>query len=419
MQRTFTSRTRRLEPYAAFALSFVSVIGTLAVLAVPLGAVATGGGSNAHPYFAHASIVPFASPTCSTTSLCTSTVLAAYQFGPLLVNSTMNGTGQSIAIVDACGDSNIVTDVATFDTAMGLPAINLSIFQPQGTPCSDPTGWGVETALDVEWAHAMAPGATINLIEAASASTGSLYGAWNYTLVNHLGNSISNSWGGNGACPTVARGLLATAAHQHVTVLASGGDSGRWGSGTHFAIQQPADCQNVLTIGGTSLHVANVSGAYTSESAWSGGGGGYVKGAAEPAYQKTANITDSFTVLGKPDVSAVADPGTGVWIFDKSAGGWFVVGGTSVSCPIWAGFVADVNSWRSANAFGALGTVNPFLYLSVYGANHGSANYSVTVHDVTTGSNGWSAGTGWDAATGIGSFKAYPLATLLANSPKA
>ncbi len=419
MQRTSTPRTRRIETITALALSVLSVVGTLAVLAAPSGAAGLGSGWAAHPNLARAAIVPTASPTCSTTSLCVSTVLTAYQFGPLIINGTMNGTGQAIAIVDACGDSNIATDVSTFDSAMGLPPVNLTVYQPQGTPCSDPTGWGVETALDVEWAHAMAPGAAINLIEAASASSTNLYGAWNYTLVHHLVNSISNSWGGSGACPTVARSLLVTAGKQHVTILASSGDSGRWGSGTHFRSQQPADCQNVLTIGGTTLSVVNTSGAYSSESAWSGSGGGYVKGAPEPTYQTTANITDSFAVLGKPDVSAVADPGTGVWIFDKSAGGWFVVGGTSVACPIWAGFVADVNSWRAANVFPSLGLVNPFLYTSVYGVNHGSANYSVTSHDVTSGSNGWSAGTGWDAATGIGTFKGYPLANLLANSPKA
>ncbi|HEY6237845.1 MAG TPA: S53 family peptidase [Thermoplasmata archaeon] len=419
MQRTAGHRTHGPTTIAAVALSLLSLVGTLALLAAPTSAVPASSAGSAHPDFARASIVPLASPTCSTTSLCVSTVLTAYQFGPLLINATMNGTGQSIAIVDACGDSNLATDVAAFDAAMGLGPINLSIFQPQGTPCSDPTGWGVETALDVEWAHAMAPGATINLIAAASSSTANLYGAWNYTLSHHLGNAISNSWGGSGGCPTIARTALATAGTQHVTVLASSGDSGRWGSGTLFGVQQPADCQTVLTVGGTHLKVVNVSGAYSSESAWSGSGGGYVTGAGEPAYQKKANITDSFAVLGKPDVSAVADPGTGVWIFDQSAGGWLVVGGTSVSCPIWAGFVADVNSWRAANGFAALGPVDMFLYNSVYGVNHGSANYPVTIHDVTSGSNGWSAGTGWDAATGVGSFRGYPLANLLAHSPKA
>ncbi|MCI4360092.1 MAG: peptidase S8/S53 subtilisin kexin sedolisin, partial [Thermoplasmata archaeon] len=160
-------------------------------------------------------------------------------------------------------------------------------------------------------------------------------------------------------------------------------------------------------------------GSYTSESAWSGSGGGYVPKTSEPAYQSSVKITDTYKELGKPDVSAVADPSTGVWVYEKASGGWFVVGGTSVACPIWAAFLADTNSWRAANTFGGLGSVNSFLYTSIYGVSGGSTNYSVAFHDVTSGSNGWSAGTGWDAATGLGSFQAYALANLLANNAAA
>ena len=371
-----------------------------------------------HPDLAVGAIHPMTSPKCSGSGLCPTQVQSAYSFASLLKNSTMNGTGQSIVIVDACGDSAIASDVATFDSINKLPAINLTVYQPQGKPCSNPTGWGLETALDVEWSHAMAPGAAIHLVEARTASNANLFSAWNYSLKNHLGSVISNSWGGAGACASQPAYLVAQAAKAGVTILASAGDSAAWGSGLRQAAQEPADCAAVLTVGGTTLSITS-NGSYSSESAWSSGGGGYVPKTTEPGYQATAKITDPYSELGKPDVAAVADPATGVWIYEKSSGGWFVIGGTSVACPIWAAFLADVNSWRAANSYSGVGSLDPFLYTSVYGVGGGSSNYTAAVHDVTTGSNGWSAGTGWDAASGLGSFIAYPLANQLANNAAA
>jgi subtilase family serine protease len=400
------------------ALALLFVGGFAGAVATSVRAPGLGAALGFHPFLTANGIHPLATPSCSTSGLCPSQVLTAYQFAPLIANSTMNGTGQAVVIIDACGDSAIASDVATFDSMFGLPPINLTVYKPQGTPCSDPTGWGVETALDVEWAHAMAPGAAIHLVEAKSATNSALYGAWNYSLNNHLGLVFSNSWGGSGACTATITKLLTKATTAGVTILASSGDSGAWGSGKRLAAQQPADCPAVVTVGGTTLNVGT-GGSYSSESAWSGSGGGYTPRTTEPTYEKTANISDSFHQLAKPDVAAVANPSTGVWMYDAAAGGWFVVGGTSVACPIWAAYLADVNSWRAANGFGGLGSMNAFLYGSIYGVNGGLANYSASFHDVTTGSNGWSAGTGWDAATGIGSFQAYPLANLLANDPKA
>ncbi len=400
-------------------LATVLVVLTLSVPILP-GALTAGAllAESAHPFLHRSTITPALSPTCSTSALCPSMVRQAYQFSTLVSNSTTNGTGQTVVIVDACGDSGISADLSTFDSTFGLPPANLSVYQPQGTPCSDPTGWGLETALDVEWAHVVAPGASIALVEAATASTTNLFGAWNYSLTHHLGNAISNSWGGAGGCPSVARSLLNTATTQHVTVLASSGDSAAWGSGTVASASLPADCRSAVAVGGTTLSV-NATGVYQSESAWSGSGGGYVPSTKEPTYQAGAKINDSYSELAKPDVAAVANPNTGVWVYEKGGGGWFVVGGTSVACPIWAAFVTDVDSWRAAKGFTALGNVLPFLYKSVYGVNGTSTHYASTVHDVTSGSNGWSAGTGWDAATGVGSFRGYPLASFLASSKSA
>ncbi|HTT35983.1 MAG TPA: S53 family peptidase [Thermoplasmata archaeon] len=409
--RTVSSRASRGATWSSLllaAFAVAAVVSPAPVLAVGLFA------ASVHPDLVHPSTVaPLSSPTCSSYGLCPADVTSAYGMSSLLGNATTNGTGQTVVIVDACGDANIVSDLSTFDSAFGLADPTLSIYQPQGTPCSDPTGWGLETALDVEWSHVMAPGASIALVEAKSASNANLFGAWNYSLVNGLGLTISNSWGGTGGCPSTARTLLASAQASHVTVLASSGDSAAWGYGTKRTIQEPADCANVLAVGGTSLSI-NSSGGYGGESAWSGGGGGYVTGVREPAYQARVNITDSSGYLGKPDVAAVADPSTGVWVYEKSSGGWLPVGGTSVACPIWAGYLADINGWRAAKSFPGLGDLIPFLYKAVYGVNGGSPAYATSFHDVTSGSNGWSAGAGWDAATGLGSMQGAALAALLA-----
>ncbi|MFI5417296.1 MAG: hypothetical protein ACHQ2Y_00150 [Candidatus Lutacidiplasmatales archaeon] len=390
------------------------------------GLSAGAGGSTAPHFLSSASAEPSiivrgsAHPgaiSCSGSGLCPSQLRQAYNFTGLVNNASTNGTGQSIVIVDACGDSKIASDLTTFDKAFHLPAATLTVYHPQGTPCAQ-TSWAIETALDVEWSHAMAPGAAINLVIASKSTDASLYAAWNYSLLNKLGLQISNSWGGNGGCSSVPKTIIATAAAAGVTVLASAGDSGAWGSGTRAKVQLPADCNQTIAVGGTTLSMSK-GGGYGSESAWGGSGGGYVTGTVEPLDQKAAKIPDSYKQVAKPDVSAVADPLTGVWVYEQRLGGWTVVGGTSVSCPLWAGFVADANSWRAANSFGSLGAFGAYLYLHVYGAGGLSANYSATIHDVTTGSNGWSAGTGWDAATGIGSFNAYPLAQQLGNDPAA
>jgi subtilase family serine protease len=211
---------------------------------------------------------------------------------------------------------------------------------------------------------------------------------------------------------------LDTAAADNVTVLASAGDSGYWGQGAPIPAQDPADCRSVLTVGGTSLSVSK-SGAYVGESAWGGSGGGYVPSTTEPTYQARTYLSDSFGVLAKPDVAAVADPSTGVWVYNSLYGGWNLVGGTSVACPLWAGVVADVNDERASLGFSPLGTLNAFLYDQLYGANGTRAGYATDFHDVTSGSNGWAAGPGWDAATGLGSFNGAPIIHTLAHAPKA
>jgi len=314
---------------------------------------------------------PAVTPTCTPTGLCPAMMLNAYNVASLQSAGT-TGTGQTIVLVDACKDPTIASDLTAFDAQFGLPNPTLNVIYPQTTPsclASLQKDWDVEISLDVEWSHVMAPSATIDLLLAKTQSTTNLIGAWTYALTNKLGDQISNSWGGSGACTSVEKSALATANTDHVTILASAGDSEAWGSGTSQTIQNPADCENVLTVGGTTLNVTS-TGTYIGESAWgpscisgSGTGGGYVTGTSEPSYQSSVKINDAPKLLGKPDVAADADPCTGVWVFDSQTylgwpTAWGVVGGTSLSCPLWAGFMADVNQVRSSmSGFSPAGTL--------------------------------------------------------------
>jgi len=261
----------------------------------------------------------------------------------------------------------------------------------------------------------MAPGADIQLIVSATPNNTDMFGSWGYAISNHLGQQISNSWSGRAHCKSFIRTELTAARQAHVTLLASAGDAAAWGSGTSRRAGDPADCAPVMAVGGTSLSVT-ASGAYRGESAWYGTGGGYVPGSSEPKYQSAAKISDPYGEIGKVDVAAVADPGTGVWIYNGNFGGWTTVGGTSVACPIWAALVADANALRASHTYPALGAFTAYLYRSVYGVSGGGPTYGKEFHDVTTGSNGWSAGTGWDVPTGLGSMNAGALVGDLGNT---
>ena len=361
-------------------------------------------------------IVANTSPTVScgdVSELCPSMLTLAYDMNAMQ-SKGINGTGQSIVIDDACGDPNIASDLQTFDSQWGLSNPTLNIYQPQGTPCSN-ADWSLETSLDVEWAHVVAPGATINLVEAASYENNDLFKDWTYALSHSLGNTISNSWinYGGGVCPSSVVKILNTATADHVTILAAAGDEGAWGEGKTVGPSYPVDCEQVVGVGGTTLNVQS-SGKYVSESAWAGSGGGYVTGVKEPTYQSSVQIKEAYKdTLAKNDVSADANPSTGVLIYNAGDGGWIVVGGTSVACPLWAAFLADANQVRASNGYNALGDVVPFLYTNIYGVKGSGANYTSDFHDVKTGNNGWPAGKGWDVPTGIGTFKASNLVETL------
>lgn len=366
----------------------------------------------------------------------------AYDFNQIkLANGvTADGSGQTIAIVDAYNDPKISSDLAVFDQTFDLNAPpSLKVVNGNGSsklPATD-AGWAGEISLDVEWAHAMAPGANILLVEANTDSLTDLMDAVNYAR-NAAGVSVvSMSWGGSeffGWNGTEFTGqtqydayFTTPSEHQGITFVAAAGDSG-----VYSGVQWPASSPNVISVGGTSLYVANTTGTYYTESSWSGTSGGFSQVELEPAYQDAAQNSGMRT---SPDVAYDADPDTGVAVYDSVAYegsvGWQVVGGTSAGAPQWAALVAIADQGRvaagKATLDGASQTL-PALY-SLYESPGGPtyADYTSDFNDIIDQGGGgghyhWRFGgfgsanpatTGYDTSTGLGTPKAGALVSAL------
>lgn len=353
-----------------------------------------------------------------------------------LIGSGDDGAGETIVIFDSFGSPTIASDLASFDAGFGLPAPpSFKILSPLGTVPFNPNqipdqiGWAAETTLDVEWAHAMAPDASIVLMTSPVDETEGVQGMpqfnqlENYALKHRLGHIWSQSWGATENTLFTPGGeqvfqqfesTYAHAAARGVTVLASTGDNGTANPETNGTsifpfptVNFPASSPLVTAVGGTTL-AADTSGDYQSETVWNsdGGatGGGISQKFGEPLYQRLLPGSDQTLLAGNrgiPDISWVADPNSPVLIylsfFGQSAAGWYTIGGTSVGSPSWAGLVADLDQLAGH----PLGLLNPYLY--VLGA------LGLGFHDVTVGNNGvngvagYNATPGWDAATGFGS----------------
>jgi hypothetical protein len=314
------------------------------------------------------------------------------------------GAGQTIAIIDAYNNPNIIADAATYSTQYGLPQFNtagnptLKVLNEsgQGSPLAANTTssthiWDEEISADVEWAHSIAPMANIILFEAGSSGLFDLYSAA-ATAAAYAGVSVvSMSFGSSEFSSESNYDSIFTTptGHQGVTFLASTGDSGS-------PAEYPAYSPNVVAVGGSVLTV-NSDGSYNTESGWSGSGGGISKYETQPAFQ-SGNVNGlSTTLRTAPDVSILA---TGLSIYDSWAGGannggYVSVSGTSLSCPIWAGLIAIADQGRVANGLGTLDGPSqtlPMLYQLP----------STDFHDITSGSNGASARAGYDLVSGRG-----------------
>jgi subtilase family serine protease len=320
-----------------------------------------------------------------------------------------NGARQTIAIITAYNDSNITADLATFDNQFGLTSPPSTFFNVWnlGATTTD-AGWALETSLDVEWAHAIAPGANILLVEAPSASAFDLLTAVNEARSQPGVSVVSMSWGmpefqgEQGLDPLFNTPVF----HNGVTFVAASGDSGAW-----YGPMYPSVSPGVLAVGGTSLTLSPVGG-YGSETGWSGSTGGFSgydmnwsSYETKPAYQTAALQAAGldYGVRTTPDVSFNADPNSGVSVYDSvpynGQSGWFQVGGTSAAAPAWAGLIAIAN--QGLNLAGVRTLSGTQALWDLY------ALPSSFYHDITSGFNGYSATPGYDLVTGLGTPQAY------------
>jgi len=333
-------------------------------------------------------------------------VVHAYGFD----QQTLTGSGQTIAIVDAYDNPNIASDLAAFDTKFGLPgtdtgtgATSVSSFftkvnqngSTSGLPAAN-AGWATEIALDVEWAHAIAPGANIRLVEANSASDSDLLAAVDNGAAN--AQVVSMSWGGSEFSTETSAAYEGHFTKSGVTFVASSGDYGAPPS-------WPAISTNVLAVGGTKLNLTS-SNTWSSETGWGNGfwtpffggsGGGISKYELKPSYQ--SSVTQSSKYRTSPDVAYDADPNSGFKVLDSyGSGGWVTVGGTSAGSPQWAALIALADQSRGA----PLTTTQTLS--TIYSLP------SSDFHDITSGNAGsYSAKAGYDLVTGRGS----PIANLV------
>ncbi len=410
---------------------------------------------------------------------------------PPLYQAGHQGQGTTIAIIDSFGNPNMASDLANFNTQMGLPhmcgepglacAPGMPTFQhvfwdgvtqvKAPPPGSNGTGqqtrniWALETSLDVEWAHTIAPMASILLVTTNPAETLGVQGfpammdAEQFVVDHHEATVISQSFAaaeesfGSTQSLLNLRHAYISAASSGVTVLGSSGDSGTANimkepvknpATIPFpTVEWPASDPLVTGVGGTYLCTDPTTGTGIDstdppatcqnhpgvrEIGWIGWGGGFSHVFSRPSYQDTlpAGPTPVGAMRGVPDVGYQASSRTGVLVYDTAPGfaglrcpngnpcsaGWYVVGGTSSSCPQWAGLVAIADQIAGHG----LGLINPALYALASGPGYGTYFY-----DVTTGNNqadpsvpGYPATTGWDPVTGLGTPNAAALVPALA-----
>jgi subtilase family serine protease len=305
---------------------------------------------------------------------------------PADIQSAYNLSGSStatVAIVDAYDDPTAESDLGVYRSTFGLPACTTAngcfkkVGQTGGKVPRSNANWAVEISLDIDMVSATCPTCHILLVEASSNSFSNLAAAVNYAASVPGVTAISNSYGGSDSAETSSYN------HPGIAVTASSGDSG-------YGIESPASYPHVIGVGGTSLTRASNTRGW-SETAWNGAGSGCSTLNTKPSWQTSVTQCSGDAVS---DVSAVADPNTGVSVYDSTAyqglSGWEVWGGTSVASPIIASVYA-----LSGNTAG---------YPASYTWGHASG-----LNDVTSGSNGscspaiWcNAGTGWDGPTGLG-----------------
>jgi len=314
---------------------------------------------------------------------------------PNLVTANPTGGFGAIAVVDAFHYPTALTDLQNFSTQFGLKAPNLSVVFATGTkPAQDPSGgWELEAALDLEWAHAMAPDAKLFLVEARSDSLTDLFNAEavaSNLVANAGGGEVSNSWGSAEFASETT--LDATFTTPGVVYFASSGDQP--------GVEYPAASPNVVSAGGTTTSRDPATDNFLAEHPWDLAGSGLSAFEARPGYQDgIQSIVGSSR--GVPDLSFDSNPVTGAWVFDTTSvqglgSGWLVVGGTSLASPALAGIVNAAESKL----------VSSQAELSLIYSNLANTTDFTDIKSGFCGPTaGFSAKLGWDLCTGIGSVK--------------
>jgi len=449
-------------------------LGVLAAFVAMLtvgGSAASAASPNVHKMYVNPNMAPapeatgdYGLRTCQTQQTAFGACYDPYQMrhaygADSLIANGYDGTGKTIVILDAFDDPYLQADFNTFNAMFGLPNQTITRVYPDGVPPYDP-GWSQEMQLDVDWSHAIAPGAKIVMVHGKSNSDEDLVSAANYAVNNNLGDVISMSFGEGDVCLGKAltaawHNVFANATKKGITLFASSGDQGAAipscdGNSWIKATSSPASDPLVTGVGGTELIASGwdpcsaprdtttctptggmTPGTWLSETAWNEGplgdfgnvfgnteasGGGYSTVWSEPAYQE--GTIHGGKTRAVPDVGYNAAILHGVLVPLAEFGGVFRFGGTSAGAPQWAGLTAIADQ-LAGHDYG-------FINAALYKVGQSTSKYAAAFHDITVGNNsalefdsadnpvlitGFDAVTGWDAVTGLGTPMAGGLFT--------
>jgi kumamolisin len=330
--------------------------------------------------------------SCPEQSFCGSDMRAAYYGG-----TALDGTGQSLGLLEFVGTD--LADLATYYANAGQtynPAI-ITLLSTDGTStsCTAPDCDDTEQTLDMTQALGMAPGLSSLVMYVGSTDSAMLNAM---ATASPLDPQLSSSWIWFPSDPTSDDPYFMEFAAQGQNFFEAAGDGGKWSSNSFV---HPSDDPYVTSVGGTSLDTTGPGGAWASESTWIDGGGGISPEKYPiPFWQTTtasgcSNCSDNYR--NGPDVSANSDF-TFYVCADQTTCTANLYGGTSFATPMWAGYMALINQQAAMNGMPPLGFINPALYKIGL-----SSSYNADFHDITKGSNGYSATIGYDLATGWGS----------------
>jgi subtilase family serine protease len=341
--------------------------------------------------------------SCPSASFCGSDMRAAYYEG-----TALTGSGQSVGLLEYAGTD--LADLTTYFTNAGQTNnVPVTLLSTDGTPTSCTAKQGcddTEQTIDMTQAIGMAPGMS-SLVMYVGSSDSAIFNAM--ATAKPLNAQLSSSWVWSPADPNTDNPYFEEFAAQGQNLFQAAGDSGKWSGGSEI---WPADDQYLTAVGGTDLDTTGPGGAWASETAWSDGGGGISPNKVLiPSWQVTTAAgcaKCSQTYRNDPDVSANSNF-TFYVCADQTTCSANLYGGTSFAAPMWAGYLALANQQAVANGQPTLGFINPTLYDIGL-----SSAYDTDFHDITSGSNGFSATVGYDLATGWGSPNGANLIDALA-----